>query len=126
MRRTIQLMRKEARSLVLFAERDLHAPPDLLPFSRAVQTIAESVPEAQIIPVGIRYAMDLHERPEAYLLLGAPVEHGPDLSNRTREAVAKLLEQSRESRNEDWQILARGTQDVNERWDMRRLGKGPR
>lgn len=123
-RRTIRLMRDQARSLVLFAEGQLHPPPTLLSFGRALEVVASKVPSVSIIPVAIRYEMSLHQRPEAYIGFAPPVPLGEDLALRTHTAVATRLEslgqESRQSK-ESFNILVRGTLDVNERWDMRRF-----
>jgi len=122
--RTIRLMQKEKRSLLLFAEGELHYPPDLLSFGRALETIAEKVPGVTVVPVAIRYEAAMHERPECFIGFGEPVALGPDLCERTRAAVGErlelLLKQIREERD-GFEVLAKGTDDVNERWDMRRL-----
>lgn len=119
-KRTIRLMREEGWSLLLFAEAHLHYPPDLLPFGRALEVVAEKVPGSQVIPVGIRYEMAMHERPEAFISFGDPVPLGEGLAERTREAVQSVLEQMKPGAKE-FQVLAKGTLDVNERWDMRRI-----
>lgn len=123
-RRTIRLMREEKRSLLLFAEGHLHYPPDLLPFGKALETIAEKVPGVTVVPVAIRYEMAMHERPECFIGFGAPVPLGPDLCERTRAGVEmRLRELEAQIRDERdvFQTLAKGTDDVNERWDMRRF-----
>lgn len=123
-RKTIRLMKNDGWSLLLFAEAELHYPPELLVFGKALETVAKKVPNVQVIPVGIHYEMALHERPEAFVTMGRPVVLGDGLADRTRTAVSVLLEQtSLNIRNNDmeFQILAKGTLDVNERWDLRRL-----
>jgi len=125
-KRTIRLMREERRSLLLFAEARLHYPPDLLPFGRSLETVAGKVPDAHIFPVAIHYEMALHERPEAFIAFGTPIEQGEDLNHRTRDAVAAKLNELRERARSDvsgFEVLVQGTQDVNERWDMRRMRK---
>jgi len=123
-RRTIRLMREEKRSLLLFAEAHLHYPPDLLPFGKALETIAEKVPGVTVVPVAIRYEMAMHERPECFIGFGPPVPLGPGLCERTQAAVAARLQaletHIKEGRNA-FETLAKGTDDVNERWDMRRF-----
>ena len=121
-KRTIRLMREQDWSLLLFAEAHLHYPPDLLDFGRALEVVADKVPGVQVIPVGIRYEMAMHERPEAFISFGQPVESGDGLAARTREAVRLVLEEMKPGAN-DFQVLAKGTLDVNERWDMRRIRK---
>jgi 1-acyl-sn-glycerol-3-phosphate acyltransferase len=120
-KRTIRLMRDEKRSLLLFAEARLHRPPELLPFGKALETIAEKVPDVSIVPVAIHYEMAFHERPEAYVAFGDPVPLGPDLCERTREAVQATLEDLKEKVKKEgrFEVLVKGTDDVNERWDMR-------
>lgn len=123
-RRTIRLMREDRRSLLLFAEGVLHRPSGLMPFGKALETVARAVPEARVVPVAVRYELSMHERPEAWLRFGAEVERGDDLAVRTRLAVAKGLDAlAGEVRfqPEKFETLARGTLDVNERWDMRRF-----
>lgn len=124
-KRTIRLMREERRSLLLFAEGVLHRPPGLLPFGKAIETVARSVPGVHVVPVAIRYELARHERPEAWLRFGEEVPTGDDLAARTRLAVAAGLDAlAGESRFDParYEVLARGTLDVNERWDARRLG----
>lgn len=121
-KRTIRLMRDEGWSLLLFAEAHLHYPPDLLPFGRALEVVADKVSGVQVIPVGIRYEMAMHERPEAFIAFGDPVPLGEGLAERTRESVQSVLEGVKPGTKE-FQVLAKGTLDVNERWDMRRIRK---
>ena len=127
-RRTIRLMREERRSLLLFAEGTLHRPPGLMPFGKALETVARAVPEARIVPVAIRYELSMHERPEAWLRFGEEVARGDDLAARSRLAVAAGLDAlAAELRfsPDQFETLSKGTLDVNERWDVRRLkGKG--
>ena len=123
-RRTIRLMREERRSLLLFAEGTLHRPPGLLPFGKALETVARSVPGVRVVPVAIHYELAMHERPEAWLRFGAEMLPGDGLATRTRLAVAEGLDAvAGESRFalDRYAVLARGTLDVNERWDFRRL-----
>lgn len=124
-RQTIRQMKTEKRSLVLFPEGVLHYPPEILPFGKSFEFVARQVPEATLVPVAIRYEHALHERPEAFLRLGSPVPHGPNLLARARATLQTQLEtlaaDIRKSPRTDFQILARGTDSVNERWDMRRL-----
>lgn len=118
-RRTVRLMREEGRSLMLFAEGVLHRPPELLPFGKSLELVAGKT-GATTVPVAIRYEMGAHERPEAYLSFGDPVAPGPDLSSRTRLAVASELDRlaARLARPESPMTrLSAGTPDVNERWD---------
>jgi 1-acyl-sn-glycerol-3-phosphate acyltransferase len=127
--RSIRLMRGAARSLVLFPEGELHLAPDVLPFGRALELVASKVPEATLLPVAIRYEMGLHERPEAYVALGAPVGAGDRLCDRANEAVAATLAGLTRRIHEDpesFERLMAGTADVNERWDVRKSPFGKR
>ncbi len=112
-RKTIRLMRDEGVSLLLFAEGVLHEAPDLLPFGRSLDLVAAKVPGAAVIPCALVYAMGIHQLPEARLRVGAPVEPGPGLAARTRDAVAALLAEERERPSTE--LLLAGTRDVNER-----------
>lgn len=119
-RRTIRLMREEKRSLVLFPEGVLHYPPEILPFGATLRFVAEHA-NATVIPVAIRYEMAIHERPEAFIRIGASVS-----ADVCRESlVDHLVCLTRDTRgNRDrFTLLARGTDSVNERWDMRRIPK---
>lgn len=125
-RRTIRLMREEGRSLLLFAEGHLHRPPGLMAFGKALDTVAGAVPNVSVVPVALRYELSMHERPEAWIRFGDPIALGDRLGARTRLAVAEGLDAlAGEVRftPERFQVLARGTLDVNERWGMRKLKK---
>lgn len=115
-RKTIRAMRKEAKSLVLFPEGVLHRPPDLLPFGRAMQTVATKVPGVTLLPIAIRYEYALHERPEAWISVGAP--HRWDSLEECQERIGDLLLE----RDLTFDVLFSGTPDINERMDMRNMG----
>ncbi len=118
-RRTIRMMQDDHWSLLLFAEAHLHPPPELLPFGKSLDVIAQKVPQAQVIPVGIRYEHAMHERPEAFLTFGTPMAPGDGLAERTRSEVQQLLERSGQCRDQ-FSTLVKGTRDVNERWSFDR------
>jgi 1-acyl-sn-glycerol-3-phosphate acyltransferase len=119
-RQTIRRMKQERRSLLLFAEGTLHEGPEILPLGKALDLIAAKVPEAQIIPVAIRYPFSLHERPEAILRFGDPLAPGADLRDRAGAELARMLA----DRSPVEEVLFAGTLDVNERLDMRRFRGG--
>jgi len=122
-RRTIERMQGEGRSLVLFAEGTLHRPPELLAFGDALGFVARKVPGVRVVPVAILYDMSMHERPEAFLRMSLPVAPGPDVAEESRSSLVHSLEELRAdvlARPESFEVLVQGTRDVNERWDMRR------
>lgn len=119
-RKTMRAMR-EGTSLILFAEGKLHYPPEVLPFGRAFDLVARSVPHASLIPVAIRYEHALHERPEAYLAFGEPL--GSDRTRtRAREVLADLLDDLACDirRGAPFETLCPGTPSINERWSWKR------
>jgi len=123
-RQSIRALQAGKKNLLLFAESELHYPPELLPFGDALGLIAKKVPAVAVIPVAIRYEMAFHERPEAFLSFGPPVEAGPRVPERTRLAVRALLDETAlrvRHRPETFLTLVEGTKDVNERWDMRNI-----
>ena len=125
-KKTIRMMNEKGLSLLLFAEAELHYPPELLPFGKALETVADKVPNSIVMPVAIHYEMSMHERPEAFIGFGNPVEKGPGLAERTREAVLEVLTRLRSDAKEQkstFSVLAKGTPDVNERWDLRKWRK---
>lgn len=119
-RRTIRLMQQEKRSLVIFPEGVLHPSGEVLPFGKAVLTVARAT-NAPIIPVALVYEFALHERPEAFVGFGEPI--APDDADMAQDALVSLLAAIRNdarTRPESFERLVSGTRDVNERWDMRR------
>jgi len=116
-RQTIRRMKGEGRSLLLFAEGTLHEGPEVWELGKSLDLVAAKVPEAQVIPVGIRYPFALHERPEAILRFGEPLAHGDDLRDRARRTLIELLA----DRSPVEEVLFPGTLDVNERLDVRRF-----
>ncbi len=123
-RQTIRLMRDEGRSLVIFPEGELHYPDEVWPFGRALALVAERGGAKTLQPVAIRYEMAMQERPEVFLRLAAPIAPGPHLEARCREAVVHTLEELTRDirvRRDSFEVLARGTDSVNERLDMRKF-----
>ena len=123
-KRTIRLMHEHGWSLLLFAESHLHYPPDLLEFGRALETIVAKVPAAQVVPVAIQYEISIHERPEAFIKFGTPIGSGTDLLGRVRGQVQcelEILHRTIREPNRKFEVLVAGTQDVNERLDMRKF-----
>lgn len=117
-RQTIRLMKTANRSLVLFAEGVLHEPPEVFPFGRALEVVARKT-GALVIPTALRYTFSMHERPEAWVRFGEPIAADTDsLADRARSSVVSLLDQPVD--REQFELLARGTLDVNERWGMNR------
>lgn len=125
-RHTVRLMKEEGRSLILFAEQHLHRPPEILPIGKAVELIVRQVPNVHVIPTAIHYAMDLHERPEAFIGFGGSMDAERFSADALRIEMVRTLEAVRDgwARGEEPAVLVRGTPDVNERWDFRaRFGK---
>jgi 1-acyl-sn-glycerol-3-phosphate acyltransferase len=121
-RHTIKRMREEKMNLILFAEGILHRPPEILTFGKSLQVLCEKVPGAYVAPVAIRYEIAMHERPQAYLVFGEPQPAQNLSSESVRLKVKSLLDlgaQRISFEPESFDLLARGTQDVNERFDMR-------
>jgi 1-acyl-sn-glycerol-3-phosphate acyltransferase len=123
-RRTLRLMSEEGRCLLIFAEGELHPPPTLLPFGRALEFVAGRSPQSPVVPVAIRYELSLHERPECFIAFGQPLHGEERTAERCRLATGHMLDvlaAKMRLEREAIQVLAPGTPDVNERWDMRRI-----
>ncbi|MDR3692727.1 MAG: 1-acyl-sn-glycerol-3-phosphate acyltransferase [Fimbriimonas sp.] len=123
-RKTIRLMNDHGRSLVIFPEQQLHRPPDLLPFGRVLETMARHVPGVELVPVAIRYELSIHERPEAWISTGSKHSFGGLLDCQDRLTRQLVDLRAEIARDEPFDVLADGTPDVNERWNMRRLPTG--
>ena len=122
-RKTIRLMNTENRSLVLFAEGVLHRPPELFPFGRALEIVAEKVKNATLVPVAIYYEMSIHERPEVFVSLGQShsFQSLSDCETRLGSELQSL--KAAVVKDVSFELLAAGTASVNERMDMRRFKK---
>jgi 1-acyl-sn-glycerol-3-phosphate acyltransferase len=122
-RRTLRLMQREGRSLVIFPEGVLHAPPEVLPLGEALARVARSS-NTPVVPTALVYEFALHQRPEAFIHFGSPREPDQrDLANMVRQDLVSLIHETQtraRERPESFETLAKGTLDVNERWDMRR------
>jgi 1-acyl-sn-glycerol-3-phosphate acyltransferase len=117
-RQSLQWMQRGG-SLLLFAETELHRPPELLSFGRMLEFVRKKVPNSLILPVAIRYELSVHERPEAIVRFGSPTEDG----QAARVAIEALLKLPFCPTRLD--VLAEGTGDVNERWTLPKLGRKP-
>ena len=121
-RRSIRMMRSDGRGLVLFPEGELHYPGVNMAFGASLEFVARKVGSCPVIPIAISYEHAMHERPEAFITFGDPLEYSASICEGARIAVANLLvENNWRIRTElgSFKILARGTKDVNERWDVR-------
>ncbi len=121
-RQTIRHMQNGEKNLILFAEGVLHRPPEVMPFGKSLELLTRRVPNASVIPVAIRYELSMHERPQAYISVGGPVEKGDQMVVTSRLAVKRLLDELAVKirfQPQEFQSLHQGTRDVNERWDMR-------
>jgi 1-acyl-sn-glycerol-3-phosphate acyltransferase len=121
-RRTLKAMREHGRSLVLFPEGELHRPPDVRPFERALEWMAARVENCQLIPVAIRYDMSIHERPVAFLHLGLPLEAGCEVGERGRQQIQSMLA-TMPLDESAYELLVSGTRSVNERLVFPRSGR---
>lgn len=122
-RRTLHLLKTGDRSLVLFGEGVLHRPPDVLPLGKTLQWLVDKAPNVTVHPVGLVYDHSLHERPEAFLKIGQALGHHTDVLQSGQAALIDLLSVIQRELGDEarWQTLHKGTPDVNERWDMRRI-----
>lgn len=124
-RQTIRLMQDQRKSFVMFAEGVLHSPPSILPLGKALKLLAKQVPHATLVPVAIKYELSLHERPEAFVLFGQALPNTPNILTEAHAALTETLFQlnHKVQDRESFDLLAAGTPDVNERWDMRKWRK---
>lgn len=117
-KKTIKLMNEENRSLILFGEGILHRGSDIWEIGKALDLVLKKVPNAVVIPVGIRYDMSLHERPEAFIELGEPLERSEDIREKLRQTLQRMVNQPISETG--YEILVKGTLDVNERFSPNR------
>lgn len=113
-KKTIKIMNEENRSLILFGEGILHRGPDVWQIGKALDLVLKKVPNAIVIPVGIRYDMSLHERPEAFLSFGNPTRSTENLQSTLQSLVNEPISE------EGYEILVQGTLDINERFSTKR------
>lgn len=120
-KRTIRKMKSEGWSMMLFAEGTLHYPPKVWELGEALDLVAAKT-GATIYPVALRYEFAMHERPECWVRVGEAIPTDSDLRQNTRVALEAMLAQLGEEirHGREFAVLAQGTDDVNERWDMRR------
>lgn len=119
-RQTIQEL-KSGKSLVFFPEKVMHRPPSVLPFGKALATIARHVPNVTLVPVAILQEMSLHERPEAWLSVGKP--HSFESLDHCRDQLVNELDRLRNDvqAGVPFDLLAAGTPSVNERMSLKRF-----
>lgn len=121
LRQTVRLMR-EGVSLVHFPEGVLHRGPGLLEFGKAMGFLQRALGKIPVVPVAIAYHHSVHERPEAVLEF-LPAVTLPDGKVEDVRAALEAALAARRAKPGPWagdEVLAKGTPDVNERWDMRR------
>jgi 1-acyl-sn-glycerol-3-phosphate acyltransferase len=120
-RKTIKLMRTENRSLIIFPEGVMHRPPEVWQLGRSLETVAKKVPGVTLVPVSIIYEHSIHERPEAWVTVGEP--HAFDSLGKCKDRLELGLFslKSAISQGEQFDLLACGTPDVNERMSMKRF-----
>lgn len=120
-RKTIRAMKEEGKSLVLFAEGVLHDPPSVLKFGRSLELLCKKVPEAEIVPVSIRYDLSIHQRPSAKIWLGPNLKVTSEICEQSREVIVNQLARIESISLSQFTVLVEGTPDVNERWSMKGL-----
>ncbi|HMS54440.1 MAG TPA: hypothetical protein PKA27_03490 [Fimbriimonadaceae bacterium] len=122
-RQTVRSLEGGSRSLVIFPDQPLHYPPEIGPMARSLEFLARKVPAARLVPVAINYEFAMHERAEAFIRIGSPIAHSTTLLTDCRNHLVDLLEETRRlvRVGHDFQLLVRGTDSINERWDMRRI-----
>jgi 1-acyl-sn-glycerol-3-phosphate acyltransferase len=120
LKKTIRSMQAGERSLLVFGEGILHSPPEIWPIGKAVELVARKT-NAPIVPVALYYEFALHERPECWIRFGAPLPSHCSM-DQLRDDLEGLLEELKVDvrASASFDVLAEGTGDVNERWDMRR------
>lgn len=131
-RETLRLIREEGRSLIVFADGTLRRPGEPWEVGRAVELAAGCRPGVQVVPVSIVYDMSIHQRPEAFLSFGAPIDPA-DFSEKgqlCREAKSRIEALTYESQRmfgqeSCWEVLHNCLLDVNERFDMRKAPLQP-
>jgi len=122
-RESIRRMQTAGESLVLFADGVLRPPGQPWQIGEALDLVVRRVPDVMVVPVGITTHMGIHERPLAGVWMGEPMTVGPNTRQRTKQMVDILLAEGHRALSRDSvesAMLAKGTFDVNERWDMRR------
>ncbi len=124
-RETIHLMQSEARSLFLFPEGELHYPPEVWSFGKSFEFMIRKVPSLQVVPVAMSYRQSIHQKPEAFLSVGSPMEPGGGMADRARIRLIDQLAYLRQTSDhpEKFETLVAGKPSVNEKWDMKRLPK---
>lgn len=122
-RQTIRRMNSSGDSLVLFADGVLRPVGQPWQVGEALDLILRRVPDIRVVPVGIATVMGIHERPLAGVWLGEPLTLGPNLRSRAKQMCDVLTAEAQRGLTREpveAMLLAKGTHDVNERWDMRR------
>ncbi|MBX3097248.1 MAG: hypothetical protein KF812_10330 [Fimbriimonadaceae bacterium] len=122
-RETIRRMNKNDESLVLFADGNLRSAGQPWHVGEALDLVLKRVPDVTVVPVGITTVMGIHERPLAGVWMGEPLTLGPNLRSRAKQMCDILAAEAERGLTREpieAALLARGTLDVNERWDMRR------
>lgn len=85
------------RMLWLCPQGALLAPRAPLVFRSGLARIARLVPEAMLLPIGLRYEFRTTQRPECFMRIGAPIPRDGEISVRTltqrlRDALAAELD----------------------------------
>jgi len=119
-RKTIRLLQSGEKNLILFGEGVLHRPPEVWPIGGSLELLCRKVPNVTVVPVAIRYELSTHERPECFVVFGQPMRASEATGDNVRRCLERMLSEMDLSSGV-FELLAEGTPDVNERWDMRRI-----
>jgi 1-acyl-sn-glycerol-3-phosphate acyltransferase len=126
-RTVIRGLKAKTHSFMIFPEAEMHPGPQVNPLGKAVDLVWRQSGKPAIRPCAIAYTMGMHERPEAYVRIGDPLALEVMESGGLHHAMERELTSLRDAISQpdkEWAMLAKGTGDVNERWDFRtRFGR---
>lgn len=117
LKRAIRDMQK-GRLLTLFPEGILHPPQDVLPFQFGLDLINRTLEGTTFWPIAIHTELCYHERPEAWVYVGDPVQIEGPVANRLREYVCQQLKELQDPtvrRDARWKVLVEGKRSGHER-----------
>lgn len=132
-RRSLEALSASPCLLFVFPEGELHEAPHLLPFGRGLSWLSERLPDVPIHPAAMRIAQGIHQRPEAQVLLGEPVErastNAAEWTAVARDRLGQLLHQLDRLWREEplsFRCILAGRVSVDERRCSGRRYRGPK